>query len=50
MHVHAHEKHLFGKEKLSQVTVKQSTVFSMNDVFKKHLDVIGKFKWIGKMM
>ena len=29
---------------LPQVTVKQSTVFSMNDCFKTHLDLIGKFK------
>ena len=27
MHVQYHKKHLFEKEKLSQVTVKQSTVF-----------------------
>ena len=39
------------KKKFTQVNVKQSTVFSMNDtvVFKTHLDLIVKLKWIGKM-
>ena len=44
-------KSVFLKKKnLPQVTVKQSTVFSMNDCFKTHQDLIGKFKWIEKMM
>ena len=46
-------KSVFLKKKtFTQVTVKQSTVFSMNDAvaFKTHLDLIGKLKWIGKMM
>ena len=35
MHVQYHKKRLFEKGKLSQVTVKQSTVFfSLNDRFK----------------
>ena len=34
MHVQYHTKCLFEKEKLSQVTVKQSSFFSLNDRFK----------------
>ena len=38
------------KKKLSRVTVKQSTVFFLWMIaFKTHLDLTGKFKWIGKM-
>ena len=48
MHVQIHIKSIFLR--LSQVTVKQFTVFSMNGSFKTYLDLIGKFKWIGKMM
>ena len=33
MHVQHHKKRLFEKEKLSQVTVKQFTVFSVKDSF-----------------
>ena len=34
MHVQYHKKHLFKKEKSSEVTIKQSTVFFMNDSFE----------------
>ena len=34
----------------SQVTVKQSTVFLVMIALKTDLDLIRKFKWIGKMM
>ena len=49
MHLKYHKKLVFEKE-LSPVTVKQSTVFFLWMIaFKTHLDLIGKFKWIGKM-
>ena len=49
MHVQYHKKRLFEKE-LSQVTVKQLAVFFLRMIaFKTHLDLIAKFKWIGKV-
>ena len=43
MHVHYHKKHFFEKEKTSSSNHK--TIHCLT-----HLDLIGKFKWIGKMM
>ena len=52
MHVRYHKKCLFEKEKIYSSNCKTIQFFSMNDTvaFKTHLDLIGKLKWIGKMM
>ena len=53
MHVRYHKKCLFEKEKIYSSNCKTiHCFFSMNDtvVFKTHLDLIVKLKWIGKMV
>ena len=48
MHKQYH-KSVFLKQKTPSSNAKQFTVFLGVGAFKTHLDVIGKFTWMGKM-
>ena len=51
MHVNIIKSIFSKKKKLSQVLVKQPTVFFLRMIaFKTHLYLTEKFKWIEKMM
>ena len=54
IHVHYHEKHLFDEKKTSSSNSKTIHCcffffFFLMIALKTHRDLIGKFKWIGKM-
>ena len=49
MHVQYHKSAFLKKKKTFLSNGKQFTVFLWIGAFKAHLDVIGKFTWIGKI-